>query len=409
MQLQSELAFLREALKKCRMQTSMLSENDKLSAALDSFLARIVGTRGTFSMTAREIDREGIKEGRKYQLVNEMDLRYLLMRLPLDEEKNLLFVGPYLTVALDEGEIMKIEERLGLSPGAHRFLVEYYSSLPIVSESDRIDLFIDTFLERVWPSLSINLVEIDLGDRESLSLAERVGRTDDFDETIANIERMERRYAFESEMMQAVKLGQRQKEATLLAALNDQIFEKRLQDTLRNAKNYCIIMNTLLRKAAEEGGVHPLYIDRASSSFAAKIESTVDMKAIFEVMREMFSSYCRLVRRHSTGRYSVVVKNTVLMIDADISAELSLSALAESQGVTAGYLATVFKKETGRTVVSYIRERRISRAKHLLETTDLQVQTVAMHSGITDVQYFSRIFKKETGKTPKEYRQSVRR
>ena len=167
-------------------------------------------------------------------------------------------------------------------------------------------------------------------------------------------------------------------------------------------------MNTLLRKAAEDGGVHPLYIDRASSGFALKIESIVDMKAIFDVMREMFSSYCRLVRRHSTGKYSVVVKNTVLMIDADISAELSLSALAESQGVTAGYLATVFKKETGKTVVAYIRERRISRAKYLLETTDLQVQTVAMHSGITDVQYFSRIFKKSTGKSPKEYRNAAK-
>ena len=34
-------------------------------------------------------------------------------------------------------------------------------------------------------------------------------------------------------------------------------------------------MNTLLRKAAESGGVHPLYIDRISSDFAKRIESLV--------------------------------------------------------------------------------------------------------------------------------------
>jgi YesN/AraC family two-component response regulator len=126
-------------------------------------------------------------------------------------------------------------------------------------------------------------------------------------------------------------------------------------------------------------------------------------------MREMFSSYCRLVRKHSTKQYSTVVKNTVLIIDSDISAELSLQSLAERLGVTAGYLATVFKKETGKTVVEYVRDKRINHALHLLNTTNLQIQTIAMHCGIMDVQYFSKLFKRQIGKTPREYREQLRR
>ena len=193
------------------------------------------------------------------------------------------------------------------------------------------------------------------------------------------------------------------------AAFNDQMFEHRLQDSVRNAKNYCIIMNTLLRKAAETGGVHPIYIDRVSSDFAAKIERAAVVKEIYELMREMFSSYCRLVHKHSTQKYSAVVKSAVLMIDSDISAEISLRTLAEKLGITSGYLATVFKRETGKTVSEYIRDRRISHAVHLLRTTSLQIQTVAMHCGIMDVQYFSKLFKKQIGKTPKEYRDTIRR
>ena len=51
----------------------------------------------------------------------------------------------------------------------------------------------------------------------------------------------------------------------------------------------------------------------------------------------------------------------------------------------------------------------LERAKELLQTTRLQIQTVALHCGIVDVHYFSKIFKKVTGQTPKEYRDSSKR
>ena len=168
-------------------------------------------------------------------------------------------------------------------------------------------------------------------------------------------------------------------------------------------------MNTLLRKAAENGGVHPVHLDSTSSDFAKKIELASDARACMALMREMFSAYCRLVYKHSIRRYSPIVQKTVLLVDSDISAELSLKTLAQKQGISPGYLATIFKKETGKTVSEYIRDKRIDHAKHLLRTTHLQIQTVALHCGIMDVQYFSKIFKRKTGKNPKEYRDTAGR
>ena len=46
--------------------------------------------------------------------------------------------------------------------------------------------------------------------------------------------------------------------------------EERTSDTLRNRKNYLIILNTLLRKASESGGVHPYFIHIFSSKYAKK-------------------------------------------------------------------------------------------------------------------------------------------
>ena len=167
-------------------------------------------------------------------------------------------------------------------------------------------------------------------------------------------------------------------------------------------------MNTLLRKAAEDGGVHPIYIDSTSSKFATRIEQLTDTKESASLMREMFSTYCRLVYKHSIKRYSPIVQKTILIVDSDISAELSLNALAKKQGISSGYLATIFKKETGKTVSEYIKDKRIEHAMYLLNTTHLQIQTIALHCGIMDVQYFSKIFKKKTGKNPKEYREAAR-
>ena len=126
-------------------------------------------------------------------------------------------------------------------------------------------------------------------------------------------------------------------------------------------------------------------------------------------MQEMFSSYCRIVRKHSAKKYSPIVRKIVMMIDYDISVELSPGTLAEKQSISPGYLAAIFKKETGKTVSEYIRDKRMNYAMHLLSTTNLQVQTVAAHCGIMDVQYFSKTFKKHTGETPTDYRKNSRR
>lgn len=403
-----ELDFFCEVLKKSYLRVTMMAHDDTMDITLDPLIRNVLGVFTDRSLTLqRAIGR--IEKNTKYQLTNELKLKYIFFRLPVLSEKNILFIGPYLSSPQSSADILEIGESLGLPPNTQKLFGEYCAVLPVVSDNDRLFSVIDTFCERMWQTHSFAIVEINGKHTLPLSPVDPVFRGNTFDETLANMEMMERRYSFENELIQAVTLGQQHKENIFLSAINEQMFEKRLQDPLRNAKNYCVIMNTLLRKAAEQGGVHPLYIDKLSSKFATNIEFASDTKAIPELMRDMFLSYCRLVRKHSTRKYSPIVKKTILIIDSDISAELSLSVLAEKQGISSGYLASIFKKETGKTVSEYVRDRRIDRAVHLLNTTGLQIQTIAMHCGIMDVQYFSKIFKRQVGLTPKEYRETVRR
>ena len=96
------------------------------------------------------------------------------------------------------------------------------------------------------------------------------------------------------------------------------------------------------------------------------------------------------------------------MIGADLSADLSLNSLAEALTLSPSYLSDLFHRETGPTLYQYINEQRMRLAAELLDSTALQIQTIAQHCGVLDVQYFSKLFKKHIGMTPKEYRKRSR-
>ena len=97
-----------------------------------------------------------------------------------------------------------------------------------------------------------------------------------------------------------------------------------------------------------------------------------------------------------------------LLSNRRLAGDLSLQANARRIGVNASYLSALFKKETGVTLTDFVNRKRIDFAIYLLNASDLQIQTVAQHCGIPDVNYFTRTFKKIIGITPSQYRRRTR-
>ncbi len=394
---QSELSFLCDVFKKCRVGAYVI--------ALPKLECMLAEEKEDFDH--RNIFREilpSVEPRTVYRTTDAFEFCCRLILLPDTEIPTALYIGPFLSAPIPQSRILEIGERHGISSQKQRYLAECYAGLPVLSEESSLLTVFNTFCERIWRSPSFNTRDITQTQITADEPVSRSMRNMKLDDTIVNIKAVENRYAFENEMIRAVFLGQPHMEAQFKEAFSTDLFESRHADPLRNAKNYGIIMNTLLRKAAEQGGVHPIHLDQISSDFANKIEKTSTLQKISPLMCEMFRTYCRLVQKHSLKCFSPIVQNTILRIEADLSVELSPSALAASQSVSLGYLSTVFKKETDKTISAYIRERRMEYAAYLLRTTSLQIQTVALHCGIMDVQYFSKLFKRHHGKTPSEYR-----
>ena len=152
----------------------------------------------------------------------------------------------------------------------------------------------------------------------------------------------------------------------------------------------------LLRKAVEGGGVHPLYIDRVSTDFALRIEAA-GMEEMLQLWEEMVQTYCLLVKKHATSKYSPLVQKVVARVDFNLAEDLSLRANAEALSVSASYLSNLFRKEIGMTITEYVNQKRMEHASFLLRATDLPVSAVGQRCGIQDDNYFTKIFKNTPG------------
>ena len=389
------LLFLTETFKKYNLKTVVLDKK-----GLFCELERIGAP--AFLVGKKDVDLSfTIAHKTLYTFYDGAGFNYRYLKL---KPNSFLLIGPFLTQSLTDANILELGEKFKVSPNRHGHFSEYLSTIPVIPTHSRLLAPLDTFLELEWNTQSFSIIDLNDAFDTSLTVAPDTLSSKDFDDVIISMQAMEKRYEFENELIKAVSLGQIHKQSQFFTGVLDNAFEERADNPLRNAKNYDIIMNTLLRKAAENGGVHPLYIDRTSSAFAHKIEKLNNVHENPALMKEMFVSYCRLVNKHSGRNYSPIVQKAIIHIDCDLSADLTGGAIAKKLNVSLGYLSTVFKKETQKTVSEYVREKRIKYAKKLLATTCLQIQTIALHCGILDLQYFTKIFKKEVGKTPKQFR-----
>lgn len=103
-----------------------------------------------------------------------------------------------------------------------------------------------------------------------------------------------------------------------------------------------------------------------------------------------------------------LIRSVLNMIEHSYMEDLSLALLADKAGFNASYLSRLFKMETGKGFVQYLREVRMRHACKMLEETGMTNAEVAKRVGYWDEKHFRRTFKKDFGMTPGEYREQQR-
>lgn len=209
----------------------------------------------------------------------------------------------------------------------------------------------------------------------------------------------------ENSLIQAVSQGQTAKAEDILSVIYSLVQEE--DPRLQHMKNYAVSLNTLLRKFAEFNMINTYQFLNVYSKLNHKIEDCTSPEACYILLREMVRKYCFLAKNHSMKQYSALVQQVIKYVDTDLTADLSLHAAAEHLNVNASYLSTHFKKITGCSYTEYVNRKRIDHSLLLLNTTPLQIQTIAQYCGIPDLNYFSKLFKKYIHQSPSAYRKDL--
>ena len=85
---------------------------------------------------------------------------------------------------------------------------------------------------------------------------------------------------------------------------------------------------------------------------------------------------------------------------------MSISGMADDLSLSAKYLSTLFKEQTGEKLSSYIERKRIEHASQLLEETEMSINDIALASGYALTHTFRVAFKRVQGVAPLDWKKS---
>jgi AraC-like DNA-binding protein len=340
--------------------------------------------------------------------------RYCLFRLPEkyfhgetggENENSAMrygLIGPWLINYPDAHGIDTILLRYAIPVNLRQELVHYYEWVPPVSTAvswgEMLLVFIkDLYETTVTPK--IHTVFLNIGNSMEYYPKQ---------EAVFSMKILETRYKTENAYLAAITRGDGEGAIKALANFRGFSGEERIpKDRLRGLKNYLIVLNTLMRKAAEQGEVHPVHIDAVSSDYSREIEALTNISEITRIVQKMLFGYCELVNKYSMQGYTPVIRDVINFIEYHVQEPLSLHYLAERFNINPSYLSTLFKHETGETLTNFINNSRMRFVARLLRNPAIKIQDAAEKCGFLDINYFNRIFKRFYGKTPRDFRRDL--
>jgi AraC-like DNA-binding protein len=98
------------------------------------------------------------------------------------------------------------------------------------------------------------------------------------------------------------------------------------------------------------------------------------------------------------------VTRTREIIELRLAEPLRVADLADAVDLSHNHLTRLFHAATGKTVVAYLRERRMERATRLLRHTTIPIKQIAAQVGLNDLHQFNKAVRAATGVSPRAVR-----
>ncbi len=148
-------------------------------------------------------------------------------------------------------------------------------------------------------------------------------------------------------------------------------------------------------------GVNPLDTELQIHSYLANCDSIEELYDYFCRCVSLIVERCRWFQQQKVGE---PVRIAQQYVRDHIDRQINLEEVSAHAYVSAGYLSTLFKEQTGKNFSDFVIETRVETAKHLLLQPEWNISQVAARVGYSDARHFSKVFQKTVGIKPTAYR-----
>ena len=111
------------------------------------------------------------------------------------------------------------------------------------------------------------------------------------------------------------------------------------------------------------------------------------------------------IREREVDQSSILARQAKEYVDSHYSdPELSVDTVCQMLHISASHFSKVFRKAYGTGFLSYLTDKRMEEAEHLLLTTEYKSREIGEMVGYLEPNYFSYVFKKNRNVSPAKYR-----
>lgn len=162
---------------------------------------------------------------------------------------------------------------------------------------------------------------------------------------------------------------------------------------------------TLATRSALSGGLPDAEAYHLSDAYLQKLDNSLTTDEAYNIfLTALFDFTERVQKRKFKGNYSLPVTKALKYINSHLHENASLSKIAEYCQVTPQYLSTLFHKETGYTITTYIKNEKLKVSAGMLEHSNFSIQRISTMLEFPSQSAFTSQFKQYFGKTPYRYR-----
>lgn len=211
----------------------------------------------------------------------------------------------------------------------------------------------------------------------------------------------------EQQLLYAIREGDTDSAAaaSLLAKKQVARFREYTGNQLLDCQIACTTFAAVCTRAAIEGGLSPSLAYPIGDSYIRKIFQANTLDYVSELKTNMYFDFVSRVHGLRVNPdYSKAVQSCCDYIQLHPAEPLSIDFLARRLGYSKYYLSALFKKETGCSIGDYIKFSRVERAKVLLVSTDMNVESIWEAVGFSSRSVFGKTFHAVVGMPPREYR-----